>query len=76
MQIERPEGFCPNCWGYQEYEGKVKDAIIDAQIDINNKQKIQSFIQAFATKYLSGIRLLKKQDGYYCRKCSGTSANP
>lgn len=26
-KVETPEGYCPNCWGFQEYSGNFYEAI-------------------------------------------------
>ena len=33
-----PEGTCPVCWGYQEYDTKIRQMFKDKQIDVNNHQ--------------------------------------
>ncbi len=67
------EGVCPNCWGYQEYEGKIKDAARDRQIDINNHNSTatRAFIQDFVVNQMDGIRLQKDGDVFTCPACKG-----
>ena len=67
---ERPDGFCPNCWGEQEYDGNFKQILKDAQVDVNNHQSKRAFISSFANKYLSGIKLVNRKDELYCPKCN------
>lgn len=39
-----PEGLCPVCWGYQEYDQKVRKLFKDDQIDvIHHKKSIPRF---------------------------------
>ena len=33
---ESPEGFCPQCWGRQEYEGKFYEAVYKEKINTKN----------------------------------------
>lgn len=68
-QIERPENVCPNCWGVQEYDGKIRDAMYDQQIDINNHVKVKSFITSFVTRQIDGIVFMKDREGKYCPRC-------
>ena len=67
---EMPDGFCPNCWGEQEYGGDYKQKLKDAQVDVNNHQAKRAFISRFANKYLSGIKLVNRNKGLYCPKCN------
>lgn len=67
-----PEGFCPNCWGKQEYGGQFYEAIKNENVDINQTSAHKGWIQDYADKHLSGIRLQKKGDGYMCPKCKIT----
>lgn len=65
-----PEGFCPNCWGKQEYEGKFYAAIEKEQIDLNNIKERKGWIQAYATENLEGIKLHATTNGNYeCNIC-------
>ena len=65
--VEAPEGVCPNCWGHQGYDNKVRDLLNDKQIDVNNKNAKHAFIQQFVVEHLDGIRL--KKDGNNVRTC-------
>lgn len=63
------EGACPNCWGKQEYDGKVRRLYKDKQIDVNNHKAHYSFIRNFVIKHIDGIRLKKGNNGYECPTC-------
>lgn len=71
-KIEAPEGVCPNCWGRQEYEGKLIEAISHEHIDLNNVTEKKGWIQAYATQHLTGIKLEKKENVYECQTCKVT----
>lgn len=64
-----PEGICPNCWGYHEYDNQIREAIKDNQIDINNHRAAQDFLQKFKTEHLEGIQLVAKKEEHYCPTC-------
>ena len=64
-----PEGICPNCWGKQEYDGKIRDLYNDKQIDVNNHQANYAFIQEFVVTNLNGIRLIKGNNSLECPTC-------
>ncbi len=64
-----PEGVCPNCWGEQEYDTRIRDMYKDKQIDVNNKAANHSFIQNFVVTQLDGIRLKKGTNGMECSTC-------
>ena len=63
--------ICPNCWGEQEYDGLIKKAAKDRQVDINNhnSESTRAFIQRFTVKHLDGIRLRKQGDFKECPLC-------
>ena len=66
---QAPEGICPNCWGYHEYDQKVRAAYKDQQIDINNNKANHAFIQNFVVNNLSGITLVEKEEAWECPSC-------
>ncbi|MFT5680812.1 MAG: hypothetical protein ACI8RZ_001718 [Myxococcota bacterium] len=66
---EVPEGACPNCWGRLEFDGKVRQAMVDRQISVNNGEAHYAFIQAFVVKNIDGIRLKDSARGPTCSKC-------
>lgn len=65
-----PEGLCPNCWGKQEYAGKVIEAMKDKQLDVKNHQANYAFIQNFVVQHVSGIQLQKDENGTACPVCN------
>ena len=56
-QSQAPEGYCPNCWGIQEWDGKIRKMYEDKQIDVNNHEAHYAFIQEFVVNQIDGIRL-------------------
>ena len=56
-----PEGLCPVCWGYQEYDHKVRKLFKDKQIDINNHKDSYMLIQDFVVHELEGIKLKEEK---------------
>ncbi len=52
-----PKGTCPVCWGYQQYDEKIRDLLEDKQIDINNHKDSYMIIQDFMKQYIDGIQL-------------------
>ena len=52
-----PEGVCPVCWGYQEYDKKIRTLYYDKQIDVNNHKTKYSLIQDFVKEHIDGIKL-------------------
>ncbi len=71
-KIEAPEGHCPNCWGRQEYNGQLMDAIVQENIDLNNLNEKVGWIQAYATQHFEGIKLKPKDDVLECAACKLT----
>lgn len=67
-----PEGTCSNCWGYQQYDGKIRDLLKDRQIDINNHKDSYMIIEQFLKQNIDGLNL-KEGDVKACPYCeSGT----
>ena len=64
-----PDGFCPNCWGRQEYEGAFFEAVHAEKIDLNNIDEKKGWIQAYAARNLEGIQLRKSNDQLVCPSC-------
>lgn len=69
-----PEGTCPVCWGYQQYDGKIRTLLKDKQIDINNHKDSYMLIQNFMKHNVDEIKL---KDGIIeeCPNCSNEKEN-
>lgn len=66
---EVPEGMCPNCWGKQEYDNKIRELYEDKQVDVNNHEANYAFIQKFMVTHLDGIKLKKGNNSLECPTC-------
>lgn len=64
-----PEGYCPNCWGEQEYDGVIREMYEDKQIDVNNHSANYAFIQEFVINKIEGIHLKKGNNSFECPTC-------
>jgi len=64
-----PSGLCPNCWGEQEYDKRIRVMYEDKQIDVNNYKANHAFIQDFVINKIDGIKLIKANSGYNCPTC-------
>lgn len=64
-----PEGYCPNCWGEQEYDKQIRDLYVDKQININNHEENHAFIQEFIVSHINGIKLKKGNNSFECPRC-------
>lgn len=69
-----PEGYCPNCWGTQEYDDQIRHLYKDKQIDVNNHAANHAFIQKFVVERIEGIHLKKGNNGLECPTCQATFA--
>lgn len=65
---EVPEGLCPVCWGYQQYDQKLRTLFRDKQIDVNNGRDSYMLVQQFMVDHLDGIKL-KEGEIVKCTKC-------
>lgn len=54
-----PDGLCPLCWGYQEYDGKIRKLFKDKQVDVNNHQDSYLLIQDFVKKNVDSLKLIE-----------------
>ncbi len=70
-----PEGFCPNCWGSQEYDNQIRKQYKDQQIDVNNGNAHYAFIQKFIVTHLTGIQLKRGNNSFECPTCVAKYGN-
>ena len=54
-----PEGMCPVCWGFQEYDGMIREMVKDKRIDVNNHEANYMFIEEFVKEHFDGMELKK-----------------
>ena len=59
---------CPVCWGYQEYDHKVREKYKDKQIDIKNHKDTHLKSRRFQVRNIDGIRY-KKASVKECPEC-------
>lgn len=64
-----PEGTCPVCWGYQEYDSKLRQLFKDKQVDVNHHSDNYMKVQKFMVEHVDGIRL-KQGEIKDCPNCS------
>jgi len=67
-----PDGFCPNCWGNQEYDNTIRELYEDKQIDVNNHNANYAFVQDFIVTRVKGIHLKKGNNSFECPTCKIT----
>lgn len=67
-------GNCANCWGYQQYDGKISKLLKYRQIDINIHKDSYMVIQEFLKENIDGFKL--KEGGVKeCPTCGGNDSN-
>lgn len=64
-----PNGLCPVCWGYGEYDGKLRNYLKDRQIDVNNKKSKYMLVEQFVKEHLEGFRI-KEASVSSCPTCN------
>lgn len=52
-------GFCPNCWGHQNYQGQFLDVMKKDQINYKIIGERGGWMLAYVSSKLQGIRLKK-----------------
>lgn len=66
-QAKSPEGFCPNCWGRQEYGGNFYNTLKSENIkDLEQKK---GWIKLYVEQNLKGIHLKPKDETLLCNVC-------
>ncbi|MFL1013584.1 hypothetical protein [Flavisericum labens] len=66
-KLKSPKGFCPNCWGRQEYGGNFYKALKTANIkDLEYKK---GWITLYVESNLKGIYLQTKVNKLVCNVC-------
>lgn len=73
-QNKTPEGICSVCWGYQEYDKKIRTLYYDKQIDVNNHKAKYSLMRDFVKEHIEGIKL-KEGEISTCPKCGHKENN-
>ncbi|MFT5827362.1 MAG: hypothetical protein ACI9AB_000308 [Urechidicola sp.] len=61
-----PEGMCPNCWGYTEWDGNYYTEIKDRHI-LPNTSEFNSFVKNIADKVDSEVH--RHGTKYVCESC-------
>jgi len=66
-KIKSPDGFCPNCWGRQEYGGNFYKALkSENHKDLEHKK---GWITWYVENNLKGISLQSKEKKLVCNVC-------
>ena len=66
---ELSDGYCPNCWGDQEYDDIIREKYKDKQIEVNNHNSNYAFVQDFIVTHMNGIKLKSTVKGNECPTC-------
>ena len=68
-KIEAISGYCPNCWGRQEYQNQIRSVARKEKVDLNNLDQKLGWIQAYAAKNLNPIKLVDANGKIICKSC-------
>jgi len=68
-ESETPDGYCPNCWGEQQYEGKFRDVLMKEHIDLNNVEENLGWIEAYVIEHFEGVQLKNENGRKVCHSC-------
>ena len=66
---DTPEGYCPNCWGQQEYDGKVREVLMKKHVDLNNVESELGWIEAYFIENFEGIKVKDENGRKVCPAC-------
>ena len=64
-----PAGLCINCWGYEEWDGKIRDLAAEKQVELRDSQERENFIGKVVVQAVEGITLAQGKHGTYCKTC-------
>ena len=64
------ESHCPNCWGRQEYNGRVLKVVRNEKIDLNNIDQKKGWVDAYFIRYFEGLKLRTSQPELVCATCN------
>jgi hypothetical protein len=64
-----PDEYCPNCWGEQEYDGKVREVLAREHIDLNNVEENLGWIEAYVIEHFEGIKIKEENGRKVCPSC-------
>ncbi len=64
------QGACPVCWGYQEYDSKIRTIFKDKHIDVKNHKDSYMKVQKFVVEHLDGVQH-KEGQVKTCPSCEG-----
>ena len=57
--VPQQNELCALCWGYQEYDKKIRTIVKDRQIDVNNHLFKYMRIQKLLKEHIEGVKLKK-----------------
>ena len=63
---DSPEGMCPNCWGYNEWDGEYYEVIKDKHLTPGG-DRYDSFISKIVDKHIKTTH--KHENKYICTSC-------
>ncbi len=69
VQNSFPKGYCPNCWGRQEYGGNFYDEVVKKNTNALEDKYDTGWVEHYATTHLKGVELVEKDDAYNCPTC-------
>lgn len=67
--VSPPEGVCPNCWGRQEYQDMVYEAIKKEEINVKKIEDRKGWIRAYAMQNLPKLWLKDNGGTRSCPSC-------
>lgn len=47
---------CPVCWGYQEYDYKIRTILRDKHVDVKNHRDNYMKVQQFMVQHVDGVK--------------------
>ena len=66
--VDMIDGHCPMCWGFNEYDHKLRKAVEDKFIDVKNHKATYIKSVGLAKNYIDGKKK-KKLKTIACPKC-------
>jgi len=60
---------CPQCWGYQSYDDKMREVSKDFQKNLSNGSVRNAFVKDFIDTHVTGIVLKSEGNKQICPSC-------
>ncbi len=69
-QNSYPKGYCPNCWGREEYGGNFYEEVAKRNMNALDDKYDSGWVDNYAVTHLKGAQLEDKGNAFACPTCA------